>query len=281
MVRLLEPFAVQHFGEPFGGEIAHSVMIRLDGCQRRRCVGAEHFVIIDTEDGDIPGNGDLHLVAGLQHLDCTVVKGGENRSRLWEPPDPVGQMRQIVALAPHAIAGDGKTGGADGFDEGLAAELAPCVPLEVADESVRPVDPLRQEVPRGVHSCFVRRSGNIDEICLPSAKDLLVVDVKGDGRDVQLGQFLRTVLGGRHRKDDAVDVAVGERGNELGRELLADADELEIPVELVFRDVAQESAELSASGFARESEGDDNALGPLMTHAGKYTKKWLNWTDVW
>ena len=127
-------------------------------------------------------------------------------------------------------------------------------------------------MPRSVHAGFVRRAGNIDEICLPSVKDLLVVDVKSNGRDVQLGQFLRTVLGGRHRKDDAVDVAVSERGDELGRELLADADELEIPVELVLCDVAQEAAELSASGFACEPEGDDNALGPLWSHGNKYIR---------
>ena len=50
---------------------------------------------------------------------------------------------------------------------------------------------------------------------------------------------------------------------------LTDADKLEIPVELVFRDVAQEAAELSASGFAHKSKGDDNALGSLRSHGGK------------
>ena len=43
------------------------------------------------------------------------------------------------------------------------------------------------------------------------------------------------------------------------REILADADELELPVESMLVDVAEKAFEFATSGHARQPKGDDHA----------------------
>ena len=98
------------------------------------------------------------------------------------------------------------------------------------------------------------------EIPLAPAEDVVVEDVQRDGWQVETREFCRAVFCVRQGVDHAVDAARGKGFDERGIEVFADADELHLPVEPVFRYVSEEPVEFAPPRFARQSKRDHDAL---------------------
>ena len=107
----------------------------------------------------------------------------------------------------------------------------------------------------------------VHKIFPASAENALVEDVQRDSRYVYARKLLRAVLCVRQGVYHAVYASFGEGFHKFGVEVFADADELELPVELVVCHVAEESVEFAPPGLARKPERQHYPLCGLV-HAG-------------
>lgn len=194
----------------------------------------------------------------------TLVSRGHRTRRILRRSrqlfKPGAQFRQVVSTAACLAHRDLESVSPHLVGKRLAAHSAPCVSGEIGHESVGPVQPLREEVPRRLAPDIFARTVDIDEIPLASAEDGVVESLQGDGWQGCAREFRRAVFRARQGIGHAVNAAIGERLYELGIEVLANAHKLELPVEAFLRHVPEESVELAPSRFSGQAKRDHYTL---------------------